>query len=150
MFISTATGMALFFIVLGQLMASASIARGSRSLAQVSAPFIRSGDRVAFYDTYLPSIAFYLAADKPLWLAQYEERDRIMGSNYLAARRPSAADGHGQVMFSFSEFARQWNRQDLVLRVFVKKKNLQRLSLDVGATPRILTKYDEYLLVTNR
>jgi len=36
------------------------------------------------------------------------------------------------------------------LRVFVKEKNLQRLSLDVGATPRILTKYDEYLLVTNR
>jgi hypothetical protein len=142
--------MALFFIVLGQLMASASIARGSKSLAQLSAPFIGAGDRVAFYDTYLTGIAFYLAADKPLWLVQYEEKDRIMGSNYLAARRRPAADGHGQVVYSFSEFAQQWNRQDLVLRVIVKEKNLQRLSLDVGATPRILTKYDEYLLVTNR
>ena len=149
-YISTATGMALFFIVLGQLMASASIARGSRSLAQVSAPFIASGDRVAFYDTYVPGITFYLAGDKPQWLAQSEEKDRIMGSNYLAARRPLAADGHGQVLYSFSEFAQQWHRQDLVLRVFVKEKNLQRLSLDVGATPRILTKHGEYLLVTNR
>jgi hypothetical protein len=54
------------------------------------------------------------------------------------------------VVFSFNEFAAQWNRNDLVLRVFVKEKNLQRLIGDVGATPRSLAKHGEYLLVTNR
>jgi hypothetical protein len=95
-------------------------------------------------------MAFYLGADKPLWIAQNEEKDKIMGSNYLGMRRPAAAAGHGQVVFSFSEFAAQWKRTDLVLRVFVKEKNLQRLSADVGGAPRSLMKYDEYLLVTNR
>jgi 4-amino-4-deoxy-L-arabinose transferase-like glycosyltransferase len=149
-YLFTAAGLALFFVVLGQLTATVSRERSSRPLAQASAPFISPGDRVAFYDTYLPGMAFYLGADKPLWIAQNEEKDKIMGSNYLGMRRPAAAAGHGQVVFSFSEFAAQWKRTDLVLRVFVKEKNLQRLSADVGGAPRSLMKYDEYLLVTNR
>jgi 4-amino-4-deoxy-L-arabinose transferase-like glycosyltransferase len=148
-YLFTATGLALFLVLMGVLTAEVSIERGSRSLAQASAPFLSHGDRVGFYDTFLPGMAFYLGADKPLWIAQHEEKNRIMGSNYLAERRPAAAGGHGQVVYSFSEFAQQWQRPDLVLRVIVKEKNLQRLTLDVGATPRILTKYGEYLLVTN-
>jgi 4-amino-4-deoxy-L-arabinose transferase-like glycosyltransferase len=149
-YLSTATGLALFFVLLGQLAAGVSRERSSMPLAQAAAPFIGPGDRVAFYDTYLPGMAFYLGADKPLWIAQHQEKDKIMGSNYLGMRRPAAAAGHGQVVFSFSEFAAQWNRNDLVLRVFVKEKNLQRLIGDVGATPRSLAKHGEYLLVTNR
>lgn len=149
-YISTATGLALFFVLLGQLTEAVSRERGSRSLAQAAARFISPGDRVAFYDTYLPGMVFYLGADRPLWIAQHDEKNKIMGSNYLAARRPAAADEYGQVVYSFGEFAQQWNRRDLVLRVFVKEKNLQRLTLDVGAPPRILTKHDEYLLVTNQ
>ena len=149
-YLSTATGLALFFVLMGELTAEVSLERSSRSLAQASAPFISRGDRIALYDTFLPGLAFYLGADRPIWIVQREERDRIMGSNYLAERRPAAAGGRGQVVYSFSEFAQQWKRPDLVLRVLVKEKNLRRLALDVGATPRILTKYDEYLLVTNR
>ncbi|MDH3442372.1 MAG: glycosyltransferase family 39 protein [Deltaproteobacteria bacterium] len=149
-YLCTATGLAFFCIVIGQMMATASAERTAKPLAQVSAPFIGPGDRVGFYDTYLTGIAFYLAADRPLWLAQQEEKNRIMGSNYLAVFRPEAAAGQGQVVFPFSEFATQWKRKDLILRVFVKEKNLKRMSDDVGAEPIVLTKFDEYLLVTNR
>jgi hypothetical protein len=73
-----------------------------------------------------------------------------MGSNYLGAHRPEAPAGYGQVVYSFSDFARQWKRPDLILRVIVKEKNLQRLIHDVGVTPQILARAGEYLLVTNR
>ncbi len=149
-YLCTGTGLALFFVLTGRMMATASTERSAKPLVQISAPFIRAGDQVGFYDTYLTGVAFYLAADGPLWIVQHEEKDRIMGSNYLAAFRPAAAAGYGQVVFSFSEFAAEWNREDLVLRIFVKEKNFKRMSDNVGATPRVLAKFEEYLLVTNR
>ncbi|MGH7930648.1 MAG: hypothetical protein ACREQV_22995, partial [Candidatus Binatia bacterium] len=121
-----------------------------KSLVRGAAPFIDAEDRVVFYDTYLTSVAFYLSLDRPSWIVQKEEKEKIIGSTYLAERRPAAAAGHGQVVFSFSEFAQQWKRKDLVMRIFVKEKNLRRLISNVGAAPKILTKFDEYLLVTNR
>ncbi|HEX2241842.1 MAG TPA: glycosyltransferase family 39 protein, partial [Gammaproteobacteria bacterium] len=59
-YFSTATALALFFVVLAQLMTPVSVVRGSKSLARVAAPFIAPEDRVVFYDTYLPGIPFYL------------------------------------------------------------------------------------------
>jgi 4-amino-4-deoxy-L-arabinose transferase-like glycosyltransferase len=149
-YFSTATALALFFVVLAQLATLVSVERGSKSLARVAAPFIAVEDRVVFYDTYLTAIPFYLSVEKPVWIVQGEKKDKILGSNYLGAHRPAAAAGHGQVVFSFAEFAQQWNQKDLVLRVFVKEKNLRRLTSNVGAAPKILTKFDEYLLVGNR
>ncbi|HEX2226806.1 MAG TPA: glycosyltransferase family 39 protein [Candidatus Binatia bacterium] len=149
-YLSTATGLALFFVALAQMTTPVSVERGSKSLARVAAPFIAPEDRVVFYDTYLPAIPFYLSADKPSWIVQKEGREEILGSNYLGQRRPDAVAGHGQVVFSFGEFAQLWQRSDLALRVIVKEKNLRRMSSNVGAAPKILTRFDEYLLVTNR
>jgi 4-amino-4-deoxy-L-arabinose transferase-like glycosyltransferase len=149
-YISTATALALFFLLAAQMITEVSLERGARSIVGAAAPFIDAEDRVVFYDTHLASVAFYLSLDRPAWIVQKEEKEKIMGSTYLAERRPAASGGHGQVVFSFSEFAQLWNRQDLVMRIFVKEKNLQRLSSNVGATPKILTQFDEYLLVSNR
>ena len=92
-YISTATGMALFFIVLGQLMASASIARGSRSLAQISAPFIGSGDRETFYDTYLPGIAFTLPPINPCGSRSLKRRIKLWAAIiWRRAVRPRQTD----------------------------------------------------------
>jgi 4-amino-4-deoxy-L-arabinose transferase-like glycosyltransferase len=150
LYLSTATALALFFVVLAQLTTPVSVERGSKSLARVAAPFIDREDRVVFYDTYLTAVPFYLSLDKPAWIVQDEDKEKILGSNYVAERRPAAAAGHGQVVFSFGEFAQQWKRKDLALRVFVKQKNLRRLAANVGAPPNVLTGFDEYLLVTNR
>jgi 4-amino-4-deoxy-L-arabinose transferase-like glycosyltransferase len=149
-YLTMATGLVIFCFLLGHMMIAISPERSSKSLAHAAAMFIAPEDRVGFYDTYLTGIAFYLAVDTPLWIAQSEDKHRIMGSSYLGARRPGAAARRGQVVISFDELAREWHQKNLVLRVFVKEKNLQRLSRDVGATPRILTQFDEYLLVTNR
>jgi 4-amino-4-deoxy-L-arabinose transferase-like glycosyltransferase len=148
-FLSTATALTLFFTTLAQLTTPVSVERGSKTLARLAAPFITPQDRVVFYDTYLPAVPFYLSLEKPSWIVQNEERGKVLGSNYLAGHRRAAAAGLGQVVFSFAEFAEVWKRSDLVLRVFVKEKNLRRLSLNVGAAPKILTGFDEYLLVTN-
>jgi 4-amino-4-deoxy-L-arabinose transferase-like glycosyltransferase len=148
-YVSTATGLALFFVMLGELTAEVSLERSSKPLARTVRPFITPGDQVVFYDTFLPGMAFYLDADQPIWIVQREGRERIMGSNYLGESRPEPAAGHGQPVYSFREFAQQWKRPDLVLRVIVKEKNLQRMMRDVGAAPRVLAKYDEYLLVAN-
>jgi hypothetical protein len=150
LYLSTATALALFFVAVAQMTTEVSVERGSKSLAKVAAPFIAPEDRLVFYDTYLPGIPFYLSANKPSWIVQREGREEILGSNYLGERRPDAAANHGRVVFSFGEFAQLWNRNDLALRVIVKEKNLRRLASNVGATPKLLTRFDEYLLVTNR
>ena len=149
-YFSTASAFALFFILAGQMTAEVALERSAKSLAAVAAPFINGEDRVVFYDTYLAGIPFYLSLEKPSWIVQKEDKEKIMGSTYLAERRPNAAAGHGQVVFTFSEFARMWNRRDLVMRVFVKEKNLRRMTANVGSAPKILTRLDEYLLVTNQ
>ena len=51
---------------------------------------------------------------------------------------------------AFADFARLWKRNDATLRVFVKQKNLRRMIDNVGMVPRVLTGFDEYLLVSNR
>jgi 4-amino-4-deoxy-L-arabinose transferase-like glycosyltransferase len=149
-YFSTATALALFFVVLAQMATAVSVERGSKSLARTAAPFIAPGDRMVFYDTYLPGLPFYLNINKPAWIVQREGRETILGSNYLALRRVNGTAGYGQVVFSFGEFAQEWKRKDLVLRVFVKEKNLRRMTANVGAMPKMLAKFDEYLLVTNR
>jgi len=71
-------------------------------------------------------------------------------SSYLAMHRMVPAPGYGQVMLSYHEFAEQWKRNEKVVRVFLRERSLVRFSGEVGGSPRILAKVDEYLLVTNR
>ncbi len=149
-YLSTATALAVFFVVLAQLTTAVSMERGSKSLARAAAPFIAPEDRMVFYDTYLAGVPFYLDRREPTWIVQREGKETVMGSTYVAEQRPAAAAGQAQVVLSFREFAQRWHRKDLVLRVFVKEKNLRRMTSNLGVAPKILTKFDEYLLVTNR
>jgi 4-amino-4-deoxy-L-arabinose transferase-like glycosyltransferase len=145
----TSTALALFLVALGQVMATASLRRASKSLAKQSASVIDREARLVFYGTYIEGIPFYLRIDKPIWLVQAREKEDVMGSFYLGERRPAAL-GLGQVLFTFEEFARQWKRNEIIFGVFIKEKNLIRLSSDIGASPRVLSRYNDYVLVTNR
>lgn len=73
-----------------------------------------------------------------------------MTNSYLGMHRMVPAPGYGQVAFSHDEFAEQWKRNEKVFRVFLRERSLVRFSGEVGGSPRILAKVDEYLLVTNR
>jgi 4-amino-4-deoxy-L-arabinose transferase-like glycosyltransferase len=145
-----AIGLALFWVVIGQIMTVASFHRASKSLAEQSAPLISSEDRLVFYDTYVEGMPYYLRIDKPIWLVQSREKGDVMGSYYVAERHPAPAAGYGQVLFTFEEFAEQWKKNTWPLKVFLKEKNLAKLSREIGTSPKLLMKFNEYLLVTNR
>lgn len=119
------------------------LARSYRELGLRSAPLIDPGDRLVIYDTYLPSLPFYLGIRQPMWVVGQENVDEIMGSLYLAENKISDAPGRGKVLFTFDEFAREWPRGKL--KVFVKEKRLADLD---GA--RVLLETGGVALVTNR
>jgi hypothetical protein len=149
-YVCTAVGLALLLVLSGRIIAAASFHRASKSLSEAVAPLINPGDRIVFYNTYIEGMPFYLRSDKPVWLVQAREKEDVMGSYYVGERRPAPAPGYGSVLFTFEEFAEQWKKDELLLKVFVKEKTLPKLHSDVGRPPKILMKFDEYLLVTNR
>ena len=146
----TAIGLALFWVLVGQIMTVASFHRASKSLAEESAPLISSEDRIVFYDTYVEGMPYYLCIDKPIWLVQAREKGDVMGSYYVTERHPAPAAGYGQMLFTFEEFAEQWKKNAGPLKVFLKEKNLAKLSGEIGTSPKLLMRFNEYLLVTNR
>lgn len=146
----TTIGLALFFVVVGQIMVAASFHRASKSLAAQAAPLITREDQLVFYDTYIEGLPFYLRVDKPIWLVQSPQKGDVMGSYYAAERRPGPTERFGQVLFSFQEFAERWKKNEQPLKVFVKEKNLDRLSREIGSAPILLIRLNEYLLVATR
>jgi 4-amino-4-deoxy-L-arabinose transferase-like glycosyltransferase len=120
-----------------------SLSRSYKELALKSAPLLQPGDQLVIYDTHLPTLPFYLQIRRPIWIVADENAEEIMGSFYLAANKPNAAAGHGKVLFTFEEFAREWPRRKLM--VFVKEKRLSDLE---GA--RVLLRVGNVALVTNR
>ena len=149
-YLCTSIGLAIFLVAVGQVMTAASFRRDSKSLVKESATIIDHGDRLVFYDTYIEGIPFYLRIHKPIWLVQARQKEDVMGSKYLRQRRPSSPAEYGQVLFTFEEFAEQWRRSELALRVFVKEKNLTRLRNNVGDPLQIVARYNGYVLVANR
>jgi len=120
-----------------------SLTRSYKELALKSAPLLGDGDQLVIYDTHLPTLAFYLQIRRPIWIVADENAEEIMGSFYLAAKKPSAARGSGKILFTFEEFAREWPRRKLM--VFVKEKRLSELE---GAS--VLLRVGNVALVTNR
>jgi 4-amino-4-deoxy-L-arabinose transferase-like glycosyltransferase len=149
-FMCTAVCLALFFLLAGKIVARASFRRAPKAMAQTTAALIDRPDRLVFYDTYIEGLPFYLRIDKPIWLVQPREKGNIMGSFYVAEKRPAPAPSYGQVLFTFEEFADRWKANELPLRVFLKEKNLLRFSKQVGVVPKKLMRFDDFILVSNR
>src|SRR5207237_6233721 len=124
----TAFSLALFFILAGKIVARASFRRAAKSTAQATAALIDRPDRLVFYDTYIEGLPFYLRIDKPIWLVQSREKGNIMGSFYVAEKRPAPAAGYGQVLFTFDWFAVQRGNKELPPRNFMKEKKLRLLA----------------------
>jgi 4-amino-4-deoxy-L-arabinose transferase-like glycosyltransferase len=146
----TSVSLALFFVLLTQIIAATSFHRTSKSLAQRLATIIEPEDLVVFYNTYIEGIPFYLGIKKPIWLVQAAERRDVMGSYYVGEVRPAAAAGNGPILFTFEEFAQEWKKTDKTLRVLVREKNLSQLSANIGAVPAQVMTFNDYVLVSNR
>ncbi|HEU4345870.1 MAG TPA: glycosyltransferase family 39 protein [Candidatus Binatia bacterium] len=149
-FTCTAVGLALFLMLTGQLIPAASAHRTSKSLAEVAAPLIEPEHQIVLYSAYFGGLPFYLAMDRPMWVVQSREKGEVMDSFYVAQRRPAPAAGHRQVLFAFEEFAEEWKKNELAFRVFLKEKDLPRLSSNVGVIPKTLMRFHDVVLVSNR
>jgi len=136
---------ALFFIG-HRVIAPISLDRSDKELAHDSAAVVRSADAtvpVVIYDTYLPSLPFYLALHRPMAVVAHRGDGEILGSFYLSKEWPSPAPGYDPALLTYEEFDRQWGQRRLL--VFVKEKRLFELH---GA--KVLLRADGVALVTNR
>ena len=149
-FMSTAASLTLFMILTGQIIAAASIDHAAKSLAKATAPLMGQEDRLVFYDNYIEGLPFYLRLNKPIWLVQSRQKRELMGSIYVAEKRPTPARGYGQVLFTFEEFAAEWKKNELPLRIFLKEKNLPRLTRELSEVPKLLIRFGDVVLVSNR
>lgn len=141
---------ALFFFFLHHVIAAVSGIRSSKELAEKSAALIRAEDQIAVYDTYLSSLPFYLGAQKPIWAVWSGKKSGILGSHYVAVKKPPPAPGYGKVLVTFEEFSQARKESNGRVLVFVKEKNLSHLSERFGVMPKRLLQVDEIVLVTNR
>ena len=149
-FVSTAASLTLFLLLTGQIMSAASIDRSAKSIAQAVGTLIGQQDRLVFYDNYIEGLPFYLRLDKPIWLVQSPQKREVMGSVYVAEKRPAPARGYGQIIFTYEEFAAEWKKQELPLRIFLKEKSLPRLTRELGEDPKSLMRFGDVILVSNR
>lgn len=149
-FLSSCIGFFAWFLLIHEIAVPLSTFRSSKDLAMRSAAFARPSDRFLIYDTYLSSLPFYLCTDRPIWVVWSGQRSSIMGSFYVAEKMPPPAPDYGQVLYTFQEFSDVWARSERRLLVFVKEKNLARLTENSGGRPTVLLKVGEVVLATNR
>ncbi|MBI2089208.1 MAG: glycosyltransferase family 39 protein [Deltaproteobacteria bacterium] len=149
-FVGSCVGFFAWFLLIHELMVPLSSFRSSKEMAVRAAEFTRPSDQILIYDTYLSSLPFYLSIDRPIGVVWSGRKSSIMGSFYVAEKMPPPAGGYGRVLYTFDQFSHLWARSDRRLLVFVKEKNLARLSEGSGVQPTVLLKVGEIVLATNR
>ena len=124
--------------------------RSSKELAEKTISLIQPGDQVVVYNDYLSSLPFYLGAEKPLWVIVSGGGNVIMGSHYMAEKKPRPSRGSGDVVLSFDKFAEVWDHTSARLIVFLEERKIPNLAADVGREPRRLLTVGEIAIVTNQ
>jgi hypothetical protein len=90
-------------------------------------------------------MAFYLRAEKPLWVVTYSKKKRtFLGNFYALGKREEPIGPRGRALMDFDEFRRQWKLAKQPLLIFVKEKNRAHLETDVGAALEKIASIGEY------
>ncbi|MGH7797167.1 MAG: glycosyltransferase family 39 protein [Candidatus Binatia bacterium] len=139
----------LAFVV--QMIISISPDRSAKAIAAKTLPRLTATTQVAYYDTYLAGLAFYLRSERPLWVVTHEKKKRTyLGNYYAVGKRADPVSAWGTVIIDFEEFRERWKTTKEPLLIIVKEKNLTRFVQQVGESPVRLGAADEYLLVSKR
>jgi hypothetical protein len=72
-----------------------------------------------------------------------------MGSFFVAERDPAPLPGYGKVLVTYEEFDEAWRNSTQPLVVFIKPKNLSRLTRVTSESPRKILSAEGFVLVTN-
>jgi hypothetical protein len=124
--------------------------RSSKHLAEKAAPLIYDDDQLVLYGRHPSSLPFYLNIQRPIWVVRSENRRKVLGSDYVAKKRPQPAAGYGKVLYTPEEFAALWKSSKRRLVLFVDSGRGDRLPGLDGVQPRTLLQIDDMSLVANR
>ena len=139
----------LFLGFAAEIMTLISSERSAKAVAAAAVPQIGESTQLVFYDTHVAGMGFYLRTERPIWLVTHGNKKRtFLGNYYTAGQRKDLTTRWGDTIFDFEEFREKWQTTKQPLLIVVKEKNLQRLTRNVGETPKRLSEIDEYLLVT--
>lgn len=140
--------MVCFLCFLVEMMVSQSIFRSAKELAARAIDQVTPATQVVFYDTYQAGMAFYLRTQKPIWLITHGNKRRtFLGNYYTIGKRREPLTQWGKAMLTFDEFREKWQTGQEPLLIIVKRKNLQRLTDQVGGSPRVITMFDEFAIL---
>ena len=143
LYTATAMGFALFILIAQPIVASVSLKRSSKELAEKAAVVIDEGDQLVLYEKYLSSLPFYLNIQRPIWVVWSGDKNKVLGSDYVAKKRPEPAAGYGKVLYTHEEFANLSSASGNPLVIFIDEpasKALPRMKegpkrlLQLGAT----------------
>ncbi|HEX6436002.1 MAG TPA: glycosyltransferase family 39 protein [Candidatus Binatia bacterium] len=135
---STAVGFALFILVAEPITASVSLTRSSKQLAEAAASVIHQGDQLVLYEKYLSSLPFYLRIQQPIWVVWSGDKSKVLGSDYIAKKRPEPAAGYGKVLYIYEEFTNLSRASKSRLVVFVDDRAFDALPIAGGAPTKLL------------
>jgi hypothetical protein len=142
-------GLIVFLIFAARMMVAAAPARSAKLLAMNAVPFVTPMTQLVLYDTYLAGMAFYLQAEKPIWVITHGNKKRtFLGNYYALGGQQVPVTRWGDALLDFDEFRDQWKSAKQPLLVFVKAKNHARLEEQVGTPANIVATAGEYLAVT--
>ncbi len=134
----TALSFALFALAAAPITAAVATNRSSGQLAQKAAHLVGAQDQLVIYNDYFSSLPFYLDIQKPIWVVWSGNKSTVLGSNYVALKRPEPKPGYGRVLYDYEEFAERWKGSKPSLVVFLNSRNVPRLEKLLGASAEVL------------
>jgi 4-amino-4-deoxy-L-arabinose transferase-like glycosyltransferase len=149
-YFATVAAFTLFTLLAPVITVPISDYRSSRSLAERAAPHIAASDQLVLYGGYPSSLPFYLKIESPISVVWSGDRRQVLGSDYIALKRPKAAAGNGKVLYSHDEFIRLWQESDRRLVAFVDRGALNRFKQLVSLPFSVLMKSGDTVLIANR
>jgi len=149
LYAATCVGFAVFILCAEPILATVSLNRSSKQLAEKAVLFIRDKDQLVLYGGYPSGLPFYLNIQRPIWVIWSGNRNRVLGSDYVAKERPEPAPGYGKVLYTHEEFAELWKTSKQRFVVFVDSGAVDRFERLIEPQPRILFQHGDTVLVEN-
>jgi 4-amino-4-deoxy-L-arabinose transferase-like glycosyltransferase len=143
----TALSFALFVLASAPITAAVATNRSSEQLALKAAHLVGAEDQLVLYDGYFSSLPFYLDVQRPIRVVWSGNKSTVLGSDYVALKRPEPAPGYGNVLYSYEEFAEQWQGSKHSFVVFVNSRNLPQLEKLLAAPAESLLQVGDTAVV---
>lgn len=148
-YFATMAAFTLFILFSPVVMMAMSEHRSSRSLAAEAAPYIAAGDRLVLYGGYPSSLPFYLKIQQPISIVGSAGKHRVLGSDYIASRRPPPAAGYSNVLYTDDEFRVLWKNSNSCMLAFVNWGAFSRFKQLVASPFFVLLSSGDTVLIAN-